>query len=251
MTNAKDSKKIKKAAATLVAASLLAVASSNLNAFAANPSHEEFHSTGTKIDADRAAAIKKATTVQENPMGKQGPLAMMSNPNDPVVRWFEHLDEMVTVNSKTSAEVAILKRGFNQEVERVQEWSRTASRISGRYKYLALMLRNMQVPANSPGLKEYANLTADWFADSAAVYDELLKPRRAARTMEELTEGLQSVEDRAKGLNASHKQLLAMDMDLRLKYHVHMRQQTDALQRYVKTDATKEEIERVGGNVPR
>ena len=94
-------------------------------------------------------------------------------------------------------------------------------------------------------------MTADWFGDSAAIYDDLLKPRRAAKTQEELDAGLHGIEERAKALKEMQTTLRAMDMDLREKYHVHLREQTDPLQKFVKGTPTVEEIKSVGGRLPR
>jgi len=254
MMNATDSKTIKKATTTLVVASLLTGAFA-IQAVAAQPMHDEFHSSGMTKQEQEAAArreqIRKATTVQENPLGKQGALAMMSNPNDPIVQWFEKLDQTVYAYSKTQSEGAILSRGFNQEVERVQQYTDTAKRVAEKYRKLAGLLRKMDIPLSNPDLRDYRELVADWYSDSASIYEDLIKPRRAARTMEELDDGLGGIEARAKGLAGLNKRLYAMDVDLRMKYHVHMREQSDPLQKYVKGNPTKEEIQRVGGQLPR
>ncbi len=254
MNNGRDSLKMKKTTTSVVFASVLSAIVFNfaaIEAVAAQPHNEEFHSTGNAADAARRAQIKRATTVPENPMGRAGANAIMSNTDDPAVRWFEEFDKTVVLNSKTSSERAILNRPLNQESERVQEWSTVAGRVSQKYKYLALVLRNVQVPPTCADLKEYAKLTADWFADSAAIYDDLLKPRRAAKTIEELEAGLNAIEQRAKAQKVMQTTLIGMDRDLRSKYHVHVRKEDDALQQYILGNPTKEEIKSVGGKLPR
>lgn len=254
MERGKHSNKLRRTSATLAVVSLLcatAVTFGAVEAVAAQPTnHEEFHSDGGKAAAERAAQkeqIRRATTVPENPMGKAGAFAIMSNADDPVVKWFEDFDKTVFMNSKTSQEVVILQRPFNQESERVAEWSSVASKVASKYHYLAIVLKNMQYPPGKQDLKEFANLTADWYSDSASIYDDLLKPRRAAKTMEELDAGLNGIKDRAAALNKMQKQLLAMDMDLRSKYGVHVRKDTDALQKYILGNPTAAEVKSVGG----
>ncbi|MBX9669877.1 MAG: hypothetical protein K2X93_19790 [Candidatus Obscuribacterales bacterium] len=234
---------------TLVVASLLSVTTLTVLAVKADaqPHHDEFHSNSNA--AQRQAAVQKATTVVENPLGKAGALAIMSDPTNPAVQWFEHFDQTVVCYMKTDAEAAILTRPFNQEVERVQHWTDTAGKVAVKYKYLASVLRKIEVPSGYPGLKDYCNLTADWYADSAEVYDELIKPRRAARTMEELDDGLNAIKNKAQGLAEMQKKLKQMDVSLRMQYGVHMREQEDALTKYVK--GTKEQIRSVGGNPSR
>ncbi len=246
----KKSKKIK--ATTLVVASLLSASTLTVLAIKADaqPTHDEFHSNNNAA-AQRQAAIQKATTIQENPLGKAGALAIMSDPTNPAVKWFEHFDQTVVCYSKTEGEAATLTRPFNQEVERVQQWTDTAGKVAVKYKYLASVLRKIEVPSGFPGLKDYCDLTADWFADSAAVYDELIKPRRAARTMEELEDGLGGIKNKAEGLSEMQKKLRAMDISLRMKYGVHMREQEDPLTKYVKGNPTKDQIRSVGGNPTR
>ncbi|MDZ4835417.1 MAG: hypothetical protein SGJ27_16690 [Candidatus Melainabacteria bacterium] len=239
-----------KTSATLVLVALLSATGlsvSGIESAAAQSNHEEFHSNQSAEDAARKAQILRATTVPENPMGKAGPLAIMSNPNDPTVRWFEDFDKTVAASSKTSQEVTILKRPFNQESERVAEWSSVAAKVAGKYKYLAMVLKNMHTPPNKDDVRDFARLTAGWFADSAAIYDDLLKPRRAAKTQEELDAGLNAIYERAKALKAMQSDLLAMDMGLRKKYSVHTRTDTDPLQQYILGNPTAAEVKSVGG----
>lgn len=243
---------IKKATAVLAVAAVMTASSFGFAAVAAQPTHDEFHSSGSNSAEDAAmkARIKKATEVPENPLGKQGALAMMSNPNDPVVRWFENFDQMVFSHAKTQNESAILTRGFNQEAERVAEWTQTANKVAVKYRYLAGLLRKLEFPPGCTDIRDYVSLVADWYADSASIYEDLVKPRKAAKTMEELDEGLDAIHNRAKGLKALNSRIYGLDTELRMKYHVHMRQQTDALQQYVKGNPSNEEIKRVGGQVP-
>jgi hypothetical protein len=251
MNAVKDILNTKKATAALAVALVLTASSFGFAAVAAQPNHEEFHSSGTPESAAAAARIKKATSVPENPLGKQGPMAMMSNQDDPVVRWFENLDRTIYCYAKTQSESAILTRGFNQESDRVQQWTETANKVAVKYRYLASVLRKLEFPPGATDLRDYTNLVADWYADSASIYEDLVKPRKAAKTMEELLEGLDSIHNRAKGLKALNERIYGLDIDLRMKYHVHMREQNDALQKYVKGNPTLEEIKRVGGQLPR
>jgi len=162
----------------------------------------------------------------------QGALGMMSN-RTPAVSWFESFDTTVFTLRPTHSDTVILTMSLNQELERVQKWTATASRVSRNYRLLARSLKNMSVPPDSPGLQEYRDFTADWYLDKAGVYDDLIRPRPPAKTMEELESDLKQVEDRAISTAETAKRLKEMDMDLRKAYHVHMSRETDPLSQYV------------------
>ncbi len=189
---------------------------------------EEFHSS-----SQVKPAKKKPLTPEENPVVQAGALAMGST-DSPAVRWFEQVDKLIALNMKTPTERTTLSQGFNQEVERVKKWSDTAGHVERRYRVLSQNLRALPIPANHPGLKDYVNLTADWYQDAAEIYEQLLKPRQPAQTMEELDEQLKRVQDRAQALKVTQKNLRQMDMSLRKTYRVHMPRYDDALQQYVR-----------------
>lgn len=205
---------------------------------AAQPvNHDEFYSNGTSSPSASTinGGVQKNNAIKsldENPTVQPGALAMMSG-DTPVVRWFERVDNAIAKGMKSPIETTTLSQGFNQEVERVATWSKVAGEVSKRYKTLANQLRHMDVPANTPGLREYLALTADWYDDASQVYDELLKPRKAAQTMEELDEQLLRVKEKAKALKVTRSNLRAMDVSLRTKYKVHMPRYDDALGNYV------------------
>ena len=228
--------KTKKAAIVLLA-SLIGLSSFSFviaKADAQPVGRDEFHSTTRPTPPPVHKEPAPGEPGYENPLGKQGALAMMSNPNDPQVRWFEDFDMKCVTWSKTGAEATILGRPLNQEVERVQQWTDTAQKVILKYRMLAQMLHKMQPPADAPDLKAYCDLTADWYSDAADIYDDLIKPRRPCKTMEELEDGLNQIRNRAEALKQTHANLHAMDIDLRKKYHVHMRLAEDALQQFCK-----------------
>lgn len=153
--------------------------------------------------------------------------------SDPV-KWFETMDELVSRRKPTSADRVILSRPFNQEAERVQEWINTAGKVSKNYRELAKLLKQLPVSPGLPGVADYRDLTADWYSDAAAIYEDLIRPRKAARTMEELEEQIQQIKDRAQSLSQANANLKAMDLSLRKTYKVHLARHEDALQQYVR-----------------
>lgn len=170
---------------------------------------------------------------QAGPNLGAGSLAMMSKLT-PATAWFENFDRTRYMQSPSKMDASILQRPFNQEAERVQEWTQVANKVSKNYRLLASIIRAMDVPPNHPGLKDYKDLTADWYADMAGVYEDLIRPRAPARTMEELEAQLNSVREHSVSLAHQGKTLHAMDLDLRKQYKVHVSEQSDALQQYVK-----------------
>lgn len=158
-----------------------------------------------------------------------------ANPEDKAVKWFEKLDETIFAHKATAADRVILSRPFNQEAERVQQWTDKAAQVAKQYRQLAKTLKAMPVPDNMPGVKDYRDLTADWYDDVAAIYEDLIRPRAPARTMEELDALLDEIKARSQALAETNKNLKAMDVSLRKTYRVHLARYDDALQQYVRS----------------
>ncbi len=157
-----------------------------------------------------------------------------SNGNSVAVKWFEQLDDAIFTHRPTAAERVTLSRPFNQDSERVEEWSRTAARVAKRYRELAKILRAMTVPGTIAGVKEFRDSTANWYDDAAGIYEELIKPRPPARTMEELDAALDEIKERAQSLADNNKDIKALELSLRKTYRVHLARYDDALQQYVR-----------------
>ena len=147
--------------------------------------------------------------------------------------WFEKFDEISFSLLPTDTDRVILKTNFNQEAERVLVWTKTAAKVAHNYRVLAQTLKKSSVPADHPAIRDYQNLMANWYNDKASVYEDLIKPRPPARTMEELESQLKEVNDRADSIASTQKELHTMDMHLREVYHVHAPRQTDKLWQYV------------------
>jgi len=150
------------------------------------------------------------------------------------VKWFEAIDDAVGTHKPTDADRVILSRPFNQEAERVQQWIEVASKVVKNYREVAKVLRTMPVPEKCDGFKEYRDLRADWFSDAANVYEDLIRPRRASRTMEELEDSIKQIQERAQSVQRTNLQLAMMDRNLRSTFHVHPSKYDDPLQRYVR-----------------
>lgn len=217
-----------------ISAVVAAVCVSQTSAFAAPPQRGMDHFSTNSHTRKPVPQTKTETPPDNlsNPNLGKGAGAMFSD-QSPALRFFEGMDKEIIVLSPTRTESVKLSQHFNQEAERVQEWIRIAGKISNQYRLLAKNLKTMTVPQGASDLKEYRDLTADWYSDAAEVYGDLIKPRRAARTMDELEDGLKQIENRAKGLQSQRKMLVAMDRELRTTYRVHANQHHDALRKYV------------------
>lgn len=149
--------------------------------------------------------------------------------------WFEKFDEISFRGRPTDSERIILNMPFNQEQERVQRWTQVAATVAKRYRQTAKALNAVQVhaPAGRADLDEYRTLRMAWFNDAAAVYEEMIKPRQPAQTIEELNDQLRQVKEQANSLGKMNISLLNSDHNLRRKYRVHNPKQTDQLTKYV------------------
>ena len=87
--------------------------------------------------------------------------------------------------------------------------------------------------ANYPGVEDYRDLKAAFFDDEASVYEDLIKPRPGARTIEDLRDQLAEIQSRAQMLKRSGERLLSTDKELRRQYSVHADRHTDGLWAYI------------------
>lgn len=192
---------------------------------------------------DYFATTTKPSTQGKSPPNKHsvprppetlGSLAMMSR-GSPVVTWFETFDDAIHSFRPSQADRVILNRPFNREKERVEQWIKVARKIANNYRACSQTLKGMSFPKDAAeGLKEYRDLTADWYLDVATIYEDLIKPRPAAKTMEELEDALNEIKGRAQSLTKTSSSLKAMDVSLRKQYNVHLARHDDALQQYVR-----------------
>lgn len=150
------------------------------------------------------------------------------------VKWFEKFDDIIATHKPSAADRVILSRPFNQEAERVQKWTETADKVARNYRQLAKALKGLQVPSTLCGVSEYKDLTADWYNDAAAIYEDMIRPRRPSKTMEELDEIILHIKQRAQSLSQTNANLKAMDLSLRKTFRIHLARHDDALQQYVR-----------------
>jgi hypothetical protein len=179
---------------------------------------------------DAAKEQPQATKKKDEPV--QGALAICS-PRTPIVDWFERMDTAEYRLRCTRTDRALLERPFNEEAERVHEWTLTAGKVAQGYRTLATLLSSMDIPKDGPLLKQFRDEKADWYRDTASVLEDLIKPRKAATTQEELDAQVKAIEQRTISLRAEQRELEALDIDLRKQYKVHLAKERDALQQYI------------------
>ncbi|MBI4533813.1 MAG: hypothetical protein HY711_07675 [Candidatus Melainabacteria bacterium] len=153
---------------------------------------------------------------------------------DTPVQWFESFDECIAKYKPSAADKVILSRPFNQEAERVEQWIEVATKVAQAYRTLAKIVKAMPVPNTFQGVKEYRDLTTEWYNDAAEVYEDLIRPRLPSQTMEELEDALNHIKQRSESLSQTNKNLKAMDLGLRKTYKVHLALHEDALQEYIR-----------------
>jgi hypothetical protein len=153
----------------------------------------------------------------------------------PVVTWFSKYDDLRDKYNPTDGDRVILTRPLMQEAERVQQWTNTANKIAKNYLLLAQAIRKLPLPSGASDVKEYRDLMADWYQDAAGVYEDLVRPRPPARTIEDLQEQLEVVKKRSESLANNIANLKAMDRSLRLQYSVNPPLQDDVIQKFIRS----------------
>ena len=198
----------------------------------AGPVIEQFShsSSGSNLKPLSASASLKHDA--DTPKIGAGALAMMSN-RTPIVFWFEEYDTAKANAKPTPAEQVILHKPMNQELSRVQEFVKTVATISNRFRALALHLKKMPVQDNWMQVKELRDGEADFYEQTASVFEEMIKPRRPSKTMEELDARLKDLQEHANAAKQYGDILISMDRELRSKYGVHLDRSTDDLAKYV------------------
>ena len=146
--------------------------------------------------------------------------------------WYKAFDNAINSHMPSAADRAIISRPINQDADRLQEWIATASKVAKNYRELSAMLKAMPVPNTLVGVKEFRDLRADWYADAANVYEDILRARKPAKTIEELDTSLNEINERCKRLKSLNTNIVATDRSLRKTFKVHM---NDALWSYVST----------------
>jgi hypothetical protein len=158
------------------------------------------------------------------------PVSASSTPQ----QWFDAFDTYVVVLGPSQGDKVLMNKPFNQEVERVTQFCNTVSKIARNYRILAHTLKSLPLPVAMPDpkVKTYRDQMVDWYNDSALVYEDMIRPRPAARTKEELNGMIQDIKDRSENLKQTLAMLQEMDQDIRREYHVNPPKGDDALGDY-------------------
>lgn len=146
--------------------------------------------------------------------------------------WFTAFDTYVAVYKPTDDDRFEMNKPFNQEVERVTQFCNTVSKIARNYRILAHSLKTLPIPVCMPESRRYRDQMVDWYNDSALVYEDMVRPRPAARTKEELNAMIQDITDRSANLKEQFETLQLKDTDLRRHYSVLPPKHDDALGDY-------------------
>ncbi len=219
----------KKLLAVPLAAALVTLSAS---AGDAQPKNEYFGGNSNGVPPKGYTNYQGPPPKAVNGVTSKGAGAMDSDAS-PELTWFEKFDEVSFRGRPNDSERIILNMPFNQEQERVQRWTQVAAAVAKRYRQTAKALSAVQAPAGRADLDEYRTLRITWFNDAASVYEEMIKPRQPAQTIEELNDQLRQVKDQANSLGKMNISLLNSDHNLRRKYRVHNAKQTDQLTKYV------------------
>lgn len=153
--------------------------------------------------------------------------------HSPIKIWFEKFDALREQYHPSDKDKVILTRPLMQNAQRVQQFTNTASKISKNYMLLAKSIRGLAVPPGASDVKEYRDLVADWFQDSAAVYKDLIRPRPPAKTIEDLHEELDALKKRSESLVSTMATLKTMERQVRQAHNVPTAEQDDPLQKFV------------------
>lgn len=146
--------------------------------------------------------------------------------------WFDAVDAYVATLKPSNADRVIMNQPFNQEVERVNEFCSTTAKIARNYRILAKKLSELPIPRSVPQAQQYRDMHVNWYNDSALLYEDMIRPRRPARTKEELAAIMKDLTDRSQGLADTYGTLQIMDLDIRKKCGVRPAKHEDALHQY-------------------
>lgn len=215
-----------KIALSLVA---LAISLQGSAAVAGPQSQEEFFNRNT---ANPSAVANRPGTA---------PTAPTFGQKTPVTVWFETFDNAVGSHMATLDEKYVLSAEFGSppQLERVVKWTNTAATVAKRYRELARMVKQYQVPGvlrsdpMAANLVTYKSSLAEWYDDSASLLEDYIKPRPPARTVEQLDDQLAVMHERSEKLKLSMTHLQEMDSKLRGHFNVHPPKYDDALMKYV------------------
>jgi hypothetical protein len=148
-------------------------------------------------------------------------------------QWFDQFDKLTDKYSPTAGDKVILQRPMLRQVERVNEWTAAAARVSKGYMTMSRTLKAMPIPPGMTDLKQFRDLTADWYHDSAGVFDDLIRPRPPAKTIEELQDQLNEIKNRSDNLSTTLVALDEMHDSLCKQYKANSPLHTDAFQKFV------------------
>ena len=175
------------------------------------------------------------------PHAANQPAAQITTDKSVPTQWFEGFDNAVATHKVNSQEMIILNRQFDQQKERVIEWTNTAAKVATRYRDLARILRSMPVPPGmmakgrtGTSVQDLRQYMADWYDDSASILEDWIRPRKPARTQEELDDILDKMHQRSEAQKNTLAQLQRMDSDLRAEYNVHPPLHEDAIQTFAR-----------------
>lgn len=180
------------------------------------------HSTGTQLQSQSTA---KQTAIK--------PITFDVRDPDLAAHWFDTYDNLIDTLCPTAQERAILTEPFNQNPDRVNRWIVTAHGVAVKYRQLAAQLKAMQVLTRLSSVQELRDLTADWYNDAASIYEDLIRPRRPAKTREELDRTLAQIKERADTLAQSNGSLHSLDTSLRKSMGVHLALRDDPIRQFV------------------
>jgi hypothetical protein len=186
----------------------------------------------TSVDAPKATQTKPPAP--KLPAGSPGAESLESVAiKTPDVICFERIDDIRAKYLPTAAEKVIINRPINQQAERLQQWIETARNISKEYLTCSKTLRTAKIPADRDDVVDFRNMTADWYADVACVFSDMIKPRPSAKTIEQLQTEADSFKKRQASLKVTQKTLAQMETDLRQKYRIHKNMNTDYFTKYL------------------
>jgi hypothetical protein len=190
------------------------------------------------LAANQGDVFARKTSSSQHPISAKSASAtkpITFDPRDPdlATHWFDAYDNLIDTLHPTAQERAILTEPFNQNPDRVNRWIVTAHGVAVKYRQLAAQLKAMQIPARLNNVQELRDLTADWYNDAALIYEDLIRPRRPAKTREELDHTLAQIKERADTLAQSNGSLHALDTSLRKSMSVHLALRDDPIRQFV------------------
>ena len=194
-----------------------------------SPREDVFHTNTRPTPPHRSSP----PSLTPNPASYPEPTISIQRGTTPQ-QWFDSLDILVAFYRPNRDQQMTISMGFDNEVEHVTVYCNTLAAVAKNYRKLVRRMKSMPIPDTIPEARSLRDNSVTWYSNAALLYEDMSRPRPAARTKEELQSMLTDISDRSLSLKESFGRLEMLDKDMRLHYSVTPPKYDDALNEYTR-----------------